>query len=292
MTWVRFISSMPTQDMLWRKRNHTKNHRWRRELGTPYKWNNRLASCRIFCRYHNGFRCWWQRNSACDNRRRIGWLGSTIATSCLNSVSFTSSDTGYITGNKGSILKTTDGGIYWVKQTSGTDNDLTDICFTSAHTGYAVAITGLSENQWWWKNWEPKTNNNSFKASNTITNHLYAVDFIDADTGYIVGEYGIILKTTDAGNTWITQPGISNETLRSVHFANTNTGYIAGGYGTIIKTTHAEPNFLSVSTDTITITAEANSTIQFTISSNTGWTIVCNEDWLAASSTLVQGMPP
>lgn len=66
----------------------------------------------------------------------------------------------------------------------------------------------------------------------------------------MVGYGGTILKTTDGGQTWITQvSGTSNE-LRSVFFTDVNTGYAVGGLiteygccsiqgygGTILKTT-------------------------------------------------------
>ncbi|HPQ34406.1 MAG TPA: BACON domain-containing carbohydrate-binding protein [Tenuifilaceae bacterium] len=47
--------------------------------------------------------------------------------------------------------------------------------------------------------------------------------------------------------------------------------------------------FLNVSTETLTITAEENSTASFVISSNVSWTAESNEEWLTASSNAGSG---
>jgi photosystem II stability/assembly factor-like uncharacterized protein len=63
-----------------------------------------------------------------------------------------------------------------------------------------------------------------------------SVDFIDTNTGWIVGEAGIILKTTNGGNTWnqLSSPTANN--LTCVDFINSTVGWIVGENGTIFKT--------------------------------------------------------
>jgi len=55
-----------------------------------------------------------------------------------------------------------------------------------------------------------------------------------------VGDYGIILKTTDGGAQWTAQTSGTNERLYSVYSTDANTGYAVGGFdyghGTILKT--------------------------------------------------------
>jgi photosystem II stability/assembly factor-like uncharacterized protein len=58
---------------------------------------------------------------------------------------------------------------------------------------------------------------------------LKAVFFPDNNTGYTVGNDGIILKTTDGGSEWISQESMTSLTLRAVFFTDVNTGYIVGG---------------------------------------------------------------
>ena len=67
------------------------------------------------------------------------------------------------------------------------------------------------------------------------SNQLVSLYFIDQTTGWAVGEYGTILKTTDAGDTWriIEIPQLNY--LRDVYFPTESTGYIVGEDGLILK---------------------------------------------------------
>ena len=66
---------------------------------------------------------------------------------------------------------------------------------------------------------------------------LSSIYFIGADTGYVVGQSGIVLKTTNAGITWIIMTSENYGVLESVYFTDAVTGYATGWGGTIIKTT-------------------------------------------------------
>ena len=57
-------------------------------------------------------------------------------------VYFPHTDTGYVVGDTGTILKTIDGGTTWIAQTSGTDNSLYAVSFADVSTGYAVGASG------------------------------------------------------------------------------------------------------------------------------------------------------
>ncbi|MCB9068054.1 MAG: T9SS type A sorting domain-containing protein [Calditrichae bacterium] len=60
----------------------------------------------------------------------------------LNSVCFITTLKGWIVGDNGSILSTTDGGSNWETQVSGTERDLQDIVFISDTTGWAIGNNG------------------------------------------------------------------------------------------------------------------------------------------------------
>ena len=60
----------------------------------------------------------------------------------LSGVSFTDANTGTAVGGNGAILRTTDGGITWVSQTSGTTENLNGVSFTDANTGTVVGSGG------------------------------------------------------------------------------------------------------------------------------------------------------
>jgi photosystem II stability/assembly factor-like uncharacterized protein len=56
-------------------------------------------------------------------------------------------------------------------------------------------------------------------------------------SGWIVGEYGTLLKTTNDAVTWDTIPMNRQETFYGVHFINTLTGWISGSNGLMLKST-------------------------------------------------------
>jgi len=118
-----------------------------------------------------------------------------VTTNDLNGVSFLNSNTGLAVGNSGTILKTTNGGINWIQKTSGTPEDLisisiaNSICYVALYSGYVLKSTNLGEN---WSS--------HFTQSNSA---LLSVFFNDANTGWICGTGGAILKTTDGGGVFI-----------------------------------------------------------------------------------------
>src|SRR5207248_3748232 len=57
---------------------------------------------------------------------------------------------------------------------------------------------------------------------------LHAVQFVDRDEGWAVGDEGVVWHTIDGGQSWERQPTGVRASLRSVHFLNPYTGWIAG----------------------------------------------------------------
>lgn len=68
--------------------------------------------------------------------------------------------------------------------------------------------------------------------SNTSIN-LTSISFINQNTGWAVGDSGIILKTINGGENW-TQSRFGNYVFRAVTFINENTGIVVGGKVTFI----------------------------------------------------------
>jgi len=147
----------------------------------------------------------------------------------LESVFFLDSQIGYASGEYGTIIKTTSGGLVWENISPGPPNAVDKIVFTAANTGYAFARGGLIL----------KTTN----GGTTWDNLNYSGDavilrdacFTDANTGYAVGHaivppsYGArIVQTTDAGTSWITLEIANEAWLYDVHFPATDVGYAIG----------------------------------------------------------------
>ncbi len=83
--------------------------------------------------------------------------------------------------------------------------------------------------------------------------NLSAIDFVNAQTGWIVGSGGGIFKSTDGGNTWQTQVTGMTASFFDVGFANDQAGLAVGEGGTLLRTSDGGANWSSmnsgVSTD-------------------------------------------
>ncbi|OFY50876.1 MAG: hypothetical protein A2W85_09945 [Bacteroidetes bacterium GWF2_41_31] len=103
-----------------------------------------------------------------------------------------------------------------------------------------ISLAGLVKAQWAYQNPLP------------TGNELRSVNFPDAETGYIVGYYGTILKTTDAGNNWNVIRDNEEERLLSVDFTDALNGVAVGsnlvgfGGGKILRTTDGGVNWVDV----------------------------------------------
>ena len=75
------------------------------------------------------------------------------------------------------------------------------------------------------------------------TNYLLDLHFVSESTGWVVGYYGTILKTTDGGNSWIQQDGNTTSNLRSVFFLDDQLGWIGGYNGNMLNTTDGGNNW-------------------------------------------------
>ena len=112
----------------------------------------------------------------------------------LNEVDFFDSKTGFAVGNFGAIVRTTDGGVNWELQKSGTTDFLFGVAANGAQGAVAVGANGIilrTINRG--ATWE--------RRQSGVSAGLQDVDFADANHGLVVGE-NAILRTTDAGATW------------------------------------------------------------------------------------------
>ncbi len=73
------------------------------------------------------------------------------------------------------------------------------------------------------------------QTSNTAQN-LRGCHFEDANKGWVVGDNGVILHTSNGGITWTQQTSGTTNDLRAVTFLDPLIGFCAGRCGTILKT--------------------------------------------------------
>jgi photosystem II stability/assembly factor-like uncharacterized protein len=117
-----------------------------------------------------------------------GETWTNLNTSGFHSFFFIDANIGYLIGGAGSIVKTTNGGIDWVSQISGTTYNLNSVFFSDPNTGYIVGDEGIIL----------KTTNGGFNwtiQTDPTSQWLGSVYFTDANIGYTIGANGTILKT-------------------------------------------------------------------------------------------------
>jgi photosystem II stability/assembly factor-like uncharacterized protein len=165
----------------------------------------------------------------------------------LFSIDFADDRTGWIVGKSGLILRTTDGGETWTPQRSPLEpaKHFFKVEALDAQNAWAVGDWGAAvQTRDGGATWKDRSLaglavervESPDRMMQTITDDviLYDVDFLDAQQGFIAGEFGTLLATTDGGDHWrqITLP--TDKTLFGVHFRTPQEGWVVGIDGIIL----------------------------------------------------------
>ena len=115
----------------------------------------------------------------------------------LQAVIFVDGKQGWVAGDNGTLLHTTDGGTTWVPQTSGTPADLTSLHFLpDGKQGWVAGDNGtLLHTTDGGATWAPQT-------SGTLVSLTSLLFLPDGKQGWVAGRNGTLLHTTDGGATW------------------------------------------------------------------------------------------
>ncbi len=200
-----------------------------------------------------------------------------------NDIFFVDSNTGWLTAYYGYnyIFKTTNCGLNWIYQNTGSSNDLISIYMFNKDSGYCIASSDtIFYTNDGGSNWTKQKissyfllkeirffNNNTgfilghnaglFKtidgglnwnfSSVPSSSDLYSFDFIDDNKIWVGGFFGQILKTTNAGINWITQRGNQGSSafiISFIKFTDNNIGWFGEMNGNVYKTTNGGTNWL------------------------------------------------
>jgi photosystem II stability/assembly factor-like uncharacterized protein len=195
-------------------------------------------------------------------------------------VDFINESIGYLCGENGLIMKTTDGGLNWFTQNSWVTSRLYDIKFLNPDSGFAVGSSGLvlkttdGGNNWVTTYYQTSTiytieivNSNlvflgsaytggqlakstDFGSSWTavtfslITSSVYSIFFLDENNGWIGTASNGILNTSDGGSTWTQQLSLSN-IVYDIRFKDNLYGFASDSKGNIFTTTNGGSNWVS-----------------------------------------------
>ncbi len=173
------------------------------------------------------------------------WRDTIISSDTLFDC-YTSGSIGYITGQNSKIYFTKNDFASWVpKSISFTNRNIVSISMLNNLTGYVIANKSDSSSVYYTAD---SASNFSIKFT-SIASRLNDVFFINAASGWVCGNNGLISRTTDSGANWITQT-VSTENYNSISFVNSTLGYICGSNGKVVKTTNGGINWISLTSNT------------------------------------------
>lgn len=87
----------------------------------------------------------------------------------------------------------------------------------------------------------------------TDNRDIYTATFVDQNIGYVAGTGGLIMKTTDGGDTWVEQNSGTTNVLWDVDFISADTGFVVGAAGIMLYTTNGGTNWTSTTYGTTTL---------------------------------------
>ena len=172
---------------------------------------------------------------------------------------FIDENTGWVSGDSGLIMKSTNSGVNWSVQSSNTNHDFQSIFFINNLTGWANAYvfnpssgefpgTLLFKTTNGGNNW----NSQMFHDTNAYYGVVY---FLDSINGFMGGYPEFILLTTNGGVSWdraiSDSVGYNGYPTNNILFLNKDSGYACGGVqdlaGLVWKTENKGLNWRPVS---------------------------------------------
>ena len=146
------------------------------------------------------------------------WSLNLLGLGWLNALSFCDERNGFAVGDGGRIFRTTNGGESWLQQSSNTNLPLNDVVCIDSSLGVVVGgytyYSMYTHDEFYQVQELLKTEDggiNWSKQSSGSLNALNGISFIGPNNGWIVGDRGIILHTTNGGVSFVEEEQ-SNET--------------------------------------------------------------------------------
>lgn len=145
---------------------------------------------------------------------------------------FADSNTGWVCGWRGSLLKTRDGGNTWIDKSNIYFNSLDDIYFFNENNGILFAGNYVRFTFDGGETWD---------STGYIGTTSYVSRFTswDSNEGIAVGSYGTMTKTMDGGGVWAKVNQGLHAYMNQIGFFNTMDGFAIDGYwgdGGLIRT--------------------------------------------------------
>lgn len=155
--------------------------------------------------------------------------------STLHGVHFIDADNGWVVGEEGTLLRTTDGGQTWSGSSQESPDRLYDVQFLDADNGWiAVDLFSSLRSALLHTTDGGDTWNEVFPGSSMTGPVLRSVHFLDLNTGWAFGDGGTIFHTVDGGETWEEQHNV-NADISAGMFINEGFGWLAASNGYVYR---------------------------------------------------------
>lgn len=167
----------------------------------------------------------------------------------LTRVFFSDSLDGWISGQNGVLMHTSNGGGKWIQKISGTVSEIPDIFVRTKNDIWALEYRyPVDDTSWFGTNILHSTNAGEQWSVQRYDSIIFqTIFFQDSLTGFIAGSNGTIVKTTNAGSSWykVAEGDSAHQNkwpIVRIKFFNKTLGYAVGGQleitGLIWKTTN------------------------------------------------------
>jgi len=173
------------------------------------------------------------------NRQAAGTARPFLAISCLDD------KRAWIAGKEGIVYVTTDGGESWKELKTNSDRHVFALEFANDKRGHGAGDYGAMVHTedggaTWTKQQVPAETELPESAFDMGVEpgdvNLYGISYGDENHVWIVGEFGVILASTDGGLTWTQQKAPIESTLFGVHFTDAQHGWAVGVDANIVRT--------------------------------------------------------
>jgi photosystem II stability/assembly factor-like uncharacterized protein len=177
----------------------------------------------------------------------------------LNALFFIDGANGWFAGSGDCILRTTDGGNTWTKQSTNTGKSWWGVHFADSQNGWIADTWGsISATTDGGNTWHQQAAPSSL--------YFYAMQFPDAQHGFVLLQSDSLFYTTNAGTTWNRIKIDVTQYHYGMKFVSPGEGWICGSAGQILHSTNGGIDWTAQNSGT----SIDLSTIDFTDNQN-GW---------------------
>ncbi|HRE42165.1 MAG TPA: YCF48-related protein, partial [Ignavibacteria bacterium] len=143
---------------------------------------------------------------------------------------------------------------------------INSIYFINETTGFATGVGNI------WKTTNKGTNWSSTKVSSPLISYT-SLKMSNDSIGYVTGNSGYFMKSTDSGNNWVYIYIPNVDDLYNIYCFSENELLVFGRYGKIVRTTNGGNSWINLSIETVATFRDAifKNDIGYIVSSNSNF---------------------